>query len=429
MKSNDELVKQGKVYKQILKLTKLFSNVWWQTDKEFPNILGNKKTHIEKKKNEKQTNKFIDEFVALIEKFPKEYKERVKWKAIVNDKINDFVESSEIILKKDKEILLNQGLLKITQDFIYEARKFDPNINIEDIGQAMRNVWIMNIIQMLLGKSTKFTTSVFGYSMLYPYTDNYLDSSKISRSEKKSISDKFEKRLNGEECNTTNEYETNLFRLVSKIEEQYNREDHIEVFESLISIHKAQKKSLMQQGKNIAPYESDILGISIEKGGSSVLADAYLANGTLSDKEAEFFFGYGVLLQISDDLQDIKEDVQNNHMTIMSQLSNKWDLDNVTNGLINFTTKLIYEVDCFKVDNIGDLKELISKNCLLLILFAIAKNKNLYSKKYFKEMEQYFPYTTRYMNNFYKRLKRRYCNIKESYNGVATEEIIMEALS
>jgi hypothetical protein len=67
-------------------------------------------------------------------------------------------------------------------------------------------------------------------------------------------------------------------------------------------------------------YEKDILAMSIEKGGSSVLADAYLINGTLTEKEATFFFGYGVLLQICDDLQDGKKDLQEQHMGLQEFL-------------------------------------------------------------------------------------------------------------
>jgi len=282
---------------------------------------------------------------------------------------------------------------------------------------------------MLLGKQVELTPAIFGYSMLYPYTDNYLDDAKISKEEKLNISDRFEKRLAGEEVEAANEYEKSLFSLVSRIEGHYKRANCPEIFHSLLSIHRAQKKSLLQQGRKTGPYESDILGISIEKGGISVLADAYLVSGTLNHEEAAFFFGYGVLLQICDDLQDAKGDLENGHMTIISQMCRKWPLDSITNGLINFTYELIDNAQCFNADKIDKLKNLIRKNCLLIILLAIAKNKKLYSRKYFSEMKHYFPYRIRYMSSFNKRLKKKYSNIKTSYNGVKTEDIIIYALS
>ena len=420
-------MENSKVHKEVLELKHLFSNTWWNTDKQIPS-LGEKTNYWQKRKKEKETDKFTREFMLLIEGFPEAEESRKLWRNSTRLLIDDFVSKSDLISRSDKEILLNQGMLENTKSFIDEARSFNKNISMDDIGQAMRNVWIMNIIQMLLGKDTKLTPAIFGYSMLYPYTDNYLDDEKISKEEKLVVSDRFEKRLAGYKIEAENEYEKSLFKLVDKIEHQYNRSQYPQVFESLISIHQAQIKSLLQQGKKTGPYETDILGISIEKGGISVLADAYLVNGTLRDEEASFFFGYGVLLQICDDLQDSKEDIENGHMTVISQISGKWPLDSITSGLINFTNDLIENVQCFNCDKIEELKNLIRKNCILLILLAIAKNKKLYSRKYFREMKQYFPYRISYMSNFNKRLKKKYCNINSSYSGVKTEDIIIYAL-
>lgn len=427
MITSEQPIHGDKVYKQEIAFSDYFSNIWWSTKKEFPK-LNNKTSYWYKLKKERETNKFIDDFVKLIKKYSQDENKYELWQKEVKQLFHDFMNSSNLISKQDANILMNLALIQCTESFVNEARKFSSSMKLEDIGQAMRNVWIMNIIQMLLNKKIEFTPSIFAYSMLYPYTDNYLDDINISKEEKINISNRFEKRLIGEKIKFNNEYEKNLFDLVSRIESEYNRSKYKEVFESLLCIHRAQKKSLIQQDKKTGPYELDILGISFEKGGISVLADAYLVNGFLTQEQAEFFFGYGILLQICDDLQDALVDYKNGHMTIISQISKKWPLDNITNGLINFTFDLIDSAECFNCNNIKELKELIRKNCLLLILFAIGKNKNLYSKTYFKEIEQYFPYRTRYMNNFYKKLKKKYSNIKESYSGVPTEKIILDAL-
>ena len=54
-----------------------------------------------------------------------------------------------------------------------DARKFDDDLPIGDIMQAMRNVWISNALQLLFGKEVYYSKANFAYSMLYPYTDNY----------------------------------------------------------------------------------------------------------------------------------------------------------------------------------------------------------------------------------------------------------------
>lgn len=419
---------QQKISIQVLKFIKIYSDKWWNTKADFP-ILKNKTDYWHKKSQERETDKFIDRFFKAIELFPKEQVKRKAWRQNVQAMLDNFIAKSDLICEEDRKILLKEDLIQTTKKFTDKVKEFNPNIAGEDIGQAMRNVWIMNIIQLLCSKKPELTPSIFGYSMLYPYTDNYLDDTKISTEDKIKISDRFEKKLRGEIVKPSNNYEESLFKLVGKIEEQYERSSYPEVYESLLCIHDAQRRSLLQQGDISSPYEKDILGISIEKGGISVLADAYLVNGTLTEEEAAFFFGYGVLLQICDDLQDGKKDLEDKHMTIISQLQNKWYLDQVTNKLINFTYSLVEDMGIFNCENISGLKALIRKNCILLILFAIAGNKKMYSKKYFKQIEKYFPYTTYYMTHIQNKLKKKYSNIKESYNGVQTDEIILYVFS
>ncbi|SMC21286.1 hypothetical protein SAMN02745134_01233 [Clostridium acidisoli DSM 12555] len=425
MNMNDEVLnKQSKVSCEIKVFKELFIKQWWEESNELPDI-GNASGYWHKRTKEKQTNQFVNQFVINIKEFPKEQSYRKEWKKNFKVVIDNFIKETELITIKEKEILLSNELIESTEKFISKARKFNPNLSFEELGQAMRNLWIVNIIQMLLGRTPKLTSSTYGYSMLYPYTDNFLDSKVISRDDKTKINKNFALKLAGKKTIAKNEYEENLFKLVNNIEEEYNREQYPNVFDSLLCIHSAQIKSLAQQNKAVTPYESDILGISFEKGGTSVLADAYLVNGELTEQQAKFFFGYGVLLQLCDDLQDVQEDLENGSVTMFSMLANTWNFDNVTNKLINFTVDLL---ESMPMDNMIVIKDLIEKNCIQLILFAIAKNKKLYSKTYIKKVEKYFPYRSRYMSNELKKIKKQFSKVKESYNGVSTEQIIMYAL-
>ena len=420
-------VDYNNVYNEVQNLKEYFIHKWWYTSNDFPK-LHNKTSYSYKKRKEKEFNIFINDFINLIKQYPKDENNRKIWKVNANNLIDNFIINSDLTCMEDKNLLLNTDLLQISEDFVARAKSFDSSIDIEDIGQAMRNVWIINIIQLLLNKKIALTPSAFGYSMLYPYTDNYLDDKNISKEEKLIISDRFKKRLEGFNIEPESEYERMIFQLVGIIESEYHRKTYPMVFESLLSMHNAQMKSLKQQGEKTGPYEQDILGISIEKGGISVLADAYLVNGRLTYKEASFFFGYGVLLQICDDLQDAENDYKNVHMTIVSQLVEKWPLDKITNKLINFTFDIIDNELCLNCTNKYQIKELIRKNCLQLILFAVAKNKRLYTKRYFKTINDYFPFTQRYMLSIYKKLTKKLTQLEDSYNGTKTEKIIMNAL-
>lgn len=57
-----------------------------------------------------------------------------------------------------------------------------------------------------------------------------------------------------------------------------------------------------------SPDADHVLALSVAKGGASLLADGYLVRGELGPGEAELCFGYGVFLQLLDDLQDVAAD-------------------------------------------------------------------------------------------------------------------------
>ncbi|WP_461206305.1 hypothetical protein [Clostridium sp. DL1XJH146] len=409
-------------------LMQKYTKIWWDIDKRFPK-LNPKINYWNKKKNEMNTDKFIEDFLEKIRNFPEDEKSKVEWKIEVQKLINKFIKDVNIITEEDKKILFSEDLINSTKHFVKEAKVFNEKLEIEEIGQALRNIWITNIIQLLLSIKIETTPAVFGYSMLYPYTDNYLDDVNNTINDKKLFSNKLKIKLTGEEIKASNNYEQDVFSLVSKIESQYVREQYPSVYDSLLMIHKAQEESFYKQEKISAPYEMDILGISFEKGGTSVLADAYMANGTLTNEYVEFFFGYGILLQLCDDLQDAKDDLKNNHMTIVSQIATKYSLDNITNALVNFTCDLLNKAGCFNIDNINGVKELIRKNCLLLIYFAIAKNKSFYSDCYYQRIKDYFPYTPRYMNKLNKKVKAKFSKLDDSYNGTKVEDIFLYALN
>jgi hypothetical protein len=74
-------------------------------------------------------------------------------------------------------LIFKGGFFELTRDFIREAKRFDGQIGLSELIQALRNVWVMGCIQLSAGKKVELTPAVFSYSLLYPYTDNFMDSS------------------------------------------------------------------------------------------------------------------------------------------------------------------------------------------------------------------------------------------------------------
>lgn len=92
--------------------------------------------------------------------------------------------------------------------------------------------------------------------------------------------------------------------------------------------------SLRQQGHRLD--DESLLQISVEKGGTSVLTDAYLVRGGLAPDDADFAFGYGVLLQLMDDLQDFPQDLKHDHATLVTRQAALGSVESVVRRLRSF---------------------------------------------------------------------------------------------
>jgi hypothetical protein len=213
------------------------------------------------------------------------------------------------------DTLLGNGFLEATAAFARMARRFDPAITSDAIYQAARNVWTANFLQLLLGMSVHVTPAIFAYSMLYPYSDNYLDDPAISNATKLDFNERFRRRLAGAPIARRDRREQIIFDLVGMIECEFDRAHYPQVFASLLAIHRAQSKSLQQLCGNQAPHHIDVMAISFEKGGTSVLADGYLVAGALTAAQRDWIFGFGVLTQLLDDLEDLPHNLADNSIS------------------------------------------------------------------------------------------------------------------
>lgn len=405
---------------EIEKYKNMFIEKWYSLDKMFQ-YEGQTYSLIEKFIRQRYTNKFINEVNKILSQCPKNEESRGRWRDDLWSVISEFAEKFGYS-REEIDSEFSKSLPKVTYVFLEEVNKFNPNLGTEEIFQALRNVWIMNILQYVMGIKVKYSPSIFAYSMLYPYTDNVLDSD-ISKLEKKEINEKFRRRLNGEIIRPKNKYEQELYSLIEKIEVEYIRKKYNNLYSSLIAIHDAQQKSLKQQRKNKSLNKEEIVSISVEKGGCSVLADAYLVKGELEDIYAQFSFGYGVMLQFCDDLQDIDVDVNKGHMTIFTDEIKKGNIDNTTCRLINFSLDILNYYDEFLHSNYNTMREFLIRNVMFLIMEAVSQNQKYFSKEFLKNIRPFYPYTINYTKRLYKKIKRNYDNFK-SESGYSFQQII-----
>lgn len=261
----------------------------------------------------------------------------------------------------------------LSKQFVEDAKAFDETLENDDIFQALRNIWIIWMLELLFDKPLHYHQAMFAYSMLYPYSDNYLDDEQVCMEDKQNFNDWFLNRLHGEVQPITHPLLQHIDALVGMIEDQFDREVFHDVYESLYLIQEAQMASLKQQVHCI----EDIFSISIYKGGASVIADGYLIDGTLTKDEFQFCVDFGFGLQISDDLQDEVEDREHQHDTLATNCKTPeehWAL------FCRCWFFLKERIECFPC-NRECVKVFVCESCLKLLASCALQNEEAYPKQ------------------------------------------------
>lgn len=377
----------------------------FKASKESPYLEMRKISYVEKLFNEREIKKLSEKLFRKLEPFKNLTKEYLS----EEDKESITQAFKEYILKLDQKKLffdkpflgyfMDMGYLESTNAFIDNAKAHDPELEVSDLFQAIRNVWIMNSLQLFFGIKVSMTPSIFSYSMLYPYTDNYLDDTMISKTDKRNFNSRFQMVLEGKTPENITPKEDKIFAMIRNIEGQYDRCTNPDVFKSLLLIQDAQVSSMNQDSETKIEAES-ILPLSFYKGGSSVLADSFLIKGNLSQDEMDFSFGYGSFLQLLDDFQDTEEDRNNHHWTLFSIKEDNDIYDNEVDKLLSFIHTVMNK-HMFYTENELLIKDVITECTIIMVMEVIGRNPHVVSEKFYKSLESY----SKVRLSFYKEFK------------------------
>jgi hypothetical protein len=249
----------------VAELLQQHKSLWWECDTSTP-VVGRTYTVREQAATEKQLERFLNTLSGELNTPPRSAAESQALQDRIVAAARSIARSSPDFEERYLDFVLSCGFVQGTTQFAQAARRFDPAIRAEDIFQASRNAWTMYALQLLLGLPVTLTPAVFAYSMLYPYSDNYLDDPAIPAATKVAFDKRFAQRLAGETVAPANAHERTIYDLVSMVESQYGRARHPQVFASLQAIHRAQDQSLRLLRRHASPYEVDVLGLVLKKG-------------------------------------------------------------------------------------------------------------------------------------------------------------------
>lgn len=360
----------------------------WHSCPIEPPVLGPRVPRRRQRRNARATERLIGALGDRIEGWPDDKEERQRWRRDTRTLVQRWGEQTFGWPVAYRVLLFDDGFLAASAEFARRSRRFDPDLPTADLCQALRNVWIGNSIQMLLDLELGCPPALFAYSMLYPYTDNFLDDPEVSHATKQRLNRGLARRLAGEAALAHDAREATIFRMVDEIESQYPRSRHLEVYLSLLAIHRAQERSLAQRR---ALGDDELLAITVAKGGASVLADGYLVAGEPSPSENEFFFGFGVFLQLLDDLQDVDTDLEVGHETLFSRATRTGPLDELASRVVHLVDRVLDSTPRFAAPEYDLRKDLIRRNCVALLAGSVAESPQRFTPSFVRELERRWP--------------------------------------
>ncbi len=379
----------------------------WNRSPSTPPAASRRFTAAEQAGREAALARFLSALEAEVAALPRCRADRDAARERINDAFLRLAKSALDLDDAQLDLLLGGGFSAIGTALARQARRFDPGVRAGDIPQACRNAWTACGLQALLGRPMVVTPSIFAYSMLYPYSDNYLDDPGVPREEKARFNVRFGRRLAGDTAAPANLHEEKIWRLVELIEGEYPRAAFSQVYDSLLAIHGAQARSLRLAGGEAAGDDGEVVRLTFAKGGASVLADGCLAAGSLAPAEVEFVFLWGVLLQLGDDLQDVGEDRRRGVRTLFTLAARREPLDALTSRAFHFGESVMRRLEGIGAGGTESLKRLIHRSSRSFLVRCAGEAGALYTEEYLRELETRSPFRFGFLEGARERAARR----------------------
>jgi hypothetical protein len=378
------------------KYLKEVKETWLTTEAAFPDLLSECSTE-RKQINEAYISSAKSRLQEPMNHMPKVPWRRKHWRQNVLKLVEELLYEETVINLHSsmarEELIAFQEELK---EFLRQARTFAPELSFDEIGQAFRNYIVYAMFKRIHKDGSGFSLAGFGYSMLYPFTDNFIDNISSSFEDKAEYNQIIRNKLEGNEVFPRTVHQIKTCELLDDIEKAYPRKTHPMAFQLLLLMLDAQEASLLQQNSTCELSPLDCLNISIYKGGISVFIDRYFVDKELTEADLFFYIGMGFFLQLADDLQDIGVDSAHGSQTLFTLDLDPTQEENLVNKLLQFIHNIM---DSYQAEN-NQFKNFILLNCYQLIYISVLRSKAFFSAEYLEKIERLLPVTRHYYDEF-----------------------------
>jgi hypothetical protein len=175
----------------------------------------------------------------------------------------------------------------------------------------------------------------------------------------------------------------------------------------LLAIHAAQTRSLELMRAGAAPYEVDLLGVTFDKGGTSVLADAYLVAGELTAQQETFAFELGAFLQFVDDLEDVETELAAGRLSVFALAARGWQLDALTNRAFHFGEGVLAGLQVLGLPAAAEMQAFLQRGLSQALILTAGRVRRRYTRAYWRELESHAPFRFAFVDRLSGKLSRQ----------------------
>lgn len=347
----------------------------------------------QKNKNMEKTQKTFERIYRYLDKFPMNFIPN----SIIKRKFsNYFQELLEYTVPYDFSNfakMLKHGFLDVSIDFYAKSRQFDDQLSIDEIYQSLRNIWVLSILKVFDQQKVSLNRANLSFSLLYPYSDNFLDDPNISSSKKYRFNKEFQELVFGHQTNQPTTLPEKIIQLVENLHQEIPIKEYPKFYQEVQALFHAQGSSISQQIDSFDESPELPLLISANKGATVVYANQELIKkNSISENLRDLLYVYGMIFQLVDDLEDLQEDRQENLVTYFTLLETSELLDQRVDNLkallqsVNVAAKkkLIFPESNWLFTQVESI-------AFLLIDLACIQNPDSFSVSYLEKLEASYP--------------------------------------
>ena len=144
--------------------------------------------------------------------------------------------------------------------------------------------------------------------------------------------------------------------------------------------------------------------------------------------EAELCYGYGVFLQLLDDLQDVRADRAAGHTTLFTIAAREGTLDRVTGRLHRFMSQVLSRSPRVAGPAHADRRDLVLRSCTCLLVGSIARHRDLFGGAFLRDVEERWPFSLAAMSRLHRSAGRRFRRVAREMSRRSTVGSAFELL-